>query len=112
MFHLIPNDDYESQSASCKRALCEQDFREICNLLQLKKRLRKSMGGGMIMAKMENKIEATDGMPFCDNDDVFCKCRTCEENQMNGGTCSHCFTCIEGSNAMDVCAAKVEEGGN
>lgn len=40
---------------------------------------------------------------FCVNDDVYCKCRTCTENQINGGTCSHCFCCIDGEKAMDVC---------
>lgn len=40
---------------------------------------------------------------FCVNDDVYCKCRTCTENQINGGTCSHCFYCIDGEKAMDVC---------
>ena len=40
---------------------------------------------------------------FCVNDDVYCKCRTCTESQINGGTCSHCFCCIDGEKAMDVC---------
>ena len=40
---------------------------------------------------------------FCANDDVYCKCRTCKESQINGGTCSHCFCCIGGEKSMDVC---------
>lgn len=40
---------------------------------------------------------------FCANDDVYCKCRTCKESQINGGTCSHCFCCIDGEKSMDVC---------
>lgn len=40
---------------------------------------------------------------LCANDDVYCKCRTCKESQINGGTCSHCFCCIGGEKSMDVC---------
>ena len=38
----------------------------------------------------------------CVNDDVYCKCRTCK-NKINGETCTHCFTCIDGERAMDIC---------
>lgn len=38
MFTLVPNYDYESQSKECKNALCEQDFKEVCNLINIKKR--------------------------------------------------------------------------
>lgn len=40
---------------------------------------------------------------FCINDDVYCKCRICTESQINRGTCSHCFCCLDGEKAMDVC---------
>lgn len=40
---------------------------------------------------------------FCVNDDIYCKCKTCKENHINGGTCSHCFCCIDGEKSMDVC---------
>jgi len=39
----------------------------------------------------------------CVNDEEYCKCRTCTQNKSNGGTCSHCMTCINGERAMDVC---------
>lgn len=40
---------------------------------------------------------------FCVNDDVYCRCRSCRKNQINGGTCSHCFCCMDGEKSMDVC---------
>lgn len=40
---------------------------------------------------------------FCINDDVYYICRTCMESQINGGTCSHCFCCIDGEKATDFC---------
>lgn len=39
----------------------------------------------------------------CVNDDVYCKCRNCKDNKANGGTCTHCFTCIDGERAIDIC---------
>ena len=42
-------------------------------------------------------------MPFCPNDEVYCLCRGCNDNKMNRGSCSHCFTCIDGEKAVDVC---------
>lgn len=45
-----------------------------------------------------DKLEYT-----CTNDDVYCKCRQCELNKANDGSCTHCFTCIDGERAMDVC---------
>lgn len=29
----------------------------------------------------------------------YCTCQVCAENENNGGTCSHCFTCVNGSKA-------------
>lgn len=40
---------------------------------------------------------------FCVNDDVNCKCQSCKKNQINSGTCSHCFCCIDGEKAVDSC---------
>lgn len=40
---------------------------------------------------------------FCPDDDVYCRCRSCIESQINGGTCSHCVCCINGEKAMDIC---------
>lgn len=42
---------------------------------------------------------------FCPDDDVPCICRSCGSSQLNGGDCSHCFGCIRGEKAMDVCEA-------
>lgn len=39
----------------------------------------------------------------CVDDDVPCKCRSCEQNKANDGACMHCLTCICGDKAMDVC---------
>ena len=39
----------------------------------------------------------------CVDDDVYCRCRNCEQNKANNGTCMHCLTCIGGDKAMDVC---------
>lgn len=39
----------------------------------------------------------------CVNDDEFCLCRSCNDNKGNGGTCTHCVTCINGERAMDIC---------
>lgn len=44
-----------------------------------------------------------DFEPFCDNDDIYCKCRVCAESVLNGGTCSRCTCCVNGSCAMDRC---------
>lgn len=43
--------------------------------------------------------------PFCANDDEFCLCRICKDNQINGGSCSHCCACIDGEKAVDTCDA-------
>lgn len=40
---------------------------------------------------------------FCFNDDIYCKCRTCIENEINGGICSHCFCCIDGEKSIVAC---------
>lgn len=53
--------------------------------------------GDMILEKL------MDFEPFCDNDDVYCKCRVCAESVLNGGTCSRCTCCVDGSYAMDCC---------
>ena len=42
-------------------------------------------------------------IPFCPNDEVYCLCRGCNDNKINGGSCSHCFACIDGEKAVDVC---------
>ena len=39
----------------------------------------------------------------CVNDNVYCQCRSCSQNKSNNGTCTHCFTCINGEKAMDIC---------
>jgi len=52
---------------------------------------------------MENLFNDIDMIPFCDNDDVYCKCRMCIESQINGGNCTHCFACIQGEKAIDNC---------
>ncbi len=42
--------------------------------------------------------------PYCnDVDDVFCLCKGCKENKINGGNCTHCFTCINNEKSMDIC---------
>lgn len=40
---------------------------------------------------------------YCFDNDVYCKCRMCSDNQINGGSCSHCYACIDGERAMDTC---------
>ncbi len=52
---------------------------------------------------MKNLFNDIDMTPFCDNDDVCCKCRMCIKNQINGGSCTHCFTCIQGEKSIDIC---------
>ncbi|RHB41821.1 hypothetical protein DW886_14790 [Enterocloster aldenensis] len=42
-------------------------------------------------------------MPFCPNDEVYCLCRGCNDNKINGGSCSHCLACIDGEKAVDIC---------
>ena len=49
---------------------------------------------------MDELFESTT---FCPNDDVPCKCRSCKDSKLNDGTCSHCFTCIQGERSMDIC---------
>lgn len=52
---------------------------------------------------MSKRFTDFDMTPFCNNDGVYCKCRSCTESQINKGDCSHCFTCINGERAMDIC---------
>lgn len=47
---------------------------------------------------------------FCSNDDVYCKCRSCTESQINGGACSHCLCCIDGEKDMDNCEGYKNNG--
>jgi len=36
---------------------------------------------------------------FMDCGDEYCSCQVCKENECNGGTCTHCFVCIDGCKA-------------
>lgn len=57
------------------------------------------------MKKLFDNIDLT---PFCSNEDEYCKCKTCINNQINRGSCAHCFDCINGEKAMDVCESYKE----
>jgi len=48
---------------------------------------------------MRNSISIINDVNMMDCGDEFCTCQICGDNKENGGTCSHCFTCINGQKA-------------
>lgn len=40
-----------------------------------------------------------DFLSVMDCGDSFCMCQICADNEANGGTCTHCFTCVNGYKA-------------
>lgn len=56
-----------------------------------------------IDSECTNMVDDFEDCGHCTNDEVYCKCRSCKRNEVNGGACIHCLECIDGEAIMDTC---------